>query len=112
MSSVEQTENVNVPLADMIELLRYELESAQRKGMNRAVAFGVEKVELELKVVLSRKLKGDSGIKFWVVSAEGSAERSNEATHSFKLTLSPLDPETKNRLQIASEAQAPPDMTR
>jgi hypothetical protein len=112
MSGTEQAENSNVPLADMIESLRYELESAQRKGMNRVVAFGVEKVELELKVVLSRKVKGGGGIKFWVISAEGSAEGGNEATHSFKLTLSPLDAETKGRLQVANEVETPPDTTR
>ena len=112
MSVSEQTENLDVPLADMIESLRYELESAQRQGMNRAVAFGVEKVELELKVVLSRKLKGGGGIKFWVVSAEGSTDRGNEVTHNFKLTLSPLDAQTKNRLQVANKAEAPPDTTR
>ena len=74
MSDAEQTQGQGIALADMIETLREELETAQMMGMQRSVAFGVEKVELELKVVLSRKVKGGGGIKFWVVSAEGSAE--------------------------------------
>jgi Trypsin-co-occurring domain 2 len=109
MGDIEQTQEPEITLADMIETLRQELEAAQMKGMQRPVAFGVEKVELELKVVLSRKGKGGGGIKFWVVSAEGTAEGSRETAHSFKLTLSPLDPETKKRLEIASKTRAPVD---
>ena len=66
---VEQGQKIG--LAETIETLRSELETAQMQGAARAVAFGVEKVELELKVAVSRKLKTGGGIKFWVVSAEG-----------------------------------------
>ena len=112
VSDSDDTNNSNVPLADMIKSLRCELESAQRKGISRAVAFRVDKVELELKVVLSRKIKGGGGIRFWVVSAEGGVDVDNEASHSFKLTLSPLDSETKNRLVVANEVEASPETTR
>ena len=58
-----------IPLAEMIETLRQELELAQTRGVARPVAFGVEKVELELKMAISRKSKGEGGIRFWVLSA-------------------------------------------
>jgi hypothetical protein len=112
MTDAEQTPGLEIALADMIETLRGELETAQMEGMQRPVAFGVEKVELELKVVLSRKGRLGGGIKFWVVSAEGSAEGSRETAHNFKLTLSPLDPETKKRLEIASKTRASVDRNR
>lgn len=112
MAETEKNDIRDIPLADMIESLRNELESAQRKGAGRAVAFGVEKVDLELKVVVSRKLKGGGGIKFWVVSAEGSGEHSSEVTHSIKMTLSPLDADTRARLQVANQTESPPDETR
>jgi hypothetical protein len=112
MSDADQTQGSEIELADMIETLRQELEDAQIKGMQRSVAFGVEKVELELKVVLSWKVKAGGGIKFWVVSAEGSAEGLRETAHNFKLTLLPFDPETKKRLEIASKARAPVDKTK
>jgi hypothetical protein len=112
MSEADRTQGSEIELADMIETLRQELESAQIKGMQRSVAFGVEKVELELKVVLSRTVKGGGGIKFWVLSAEGSTEGSRETTHNFKLTLLPLDPETKKRLEIASKTSARVDKTK
>ncbi len=109
MDEAQQTHGSDITLAEMIETLRQELESAQRKGMDRAVAFGVEKVELELKVVVSRKVKGEGGIKFAVVSLGGSGEGARETTHNFKLTLLPLDPEAKKRLEIASETVSPVD---
>jgi hypothetical protein len=91
-----------IPLAEMIERLRHELELAQIRGVGRPVAFGVEKVELELKMAISRKAKGEGGIKFWVLSAGASAEGGRESVHTFKLTLSPLDAESKKRLEVAS----------
>jgi hypothetical protein len=91
-----------IGLAEMIETLRGELETAQIRGAERPVAFGIGKVELELKVTVSSKLKAGGGIKFWVVSAEGGAEGGNESVHNFKLTLSPLDANTRKELQVAS----------
>jgi hypothetical protein len=107
MNDAKQTQESEIELADMIETLRQELETAQMRGMQRAVAFGVEKVELELKVTLSQRVKGGGGIKFWVVSAEGSAEGSRERIHNFKITLLPLDLQTKTRLEIASKTVTP-----
>ena len=51
----------------MIESLRSELETAFEKGKDRAVAFEIDKVELELKIAISRKGKGEAGVAFWVV---------------------------------------------
>jgi hypothetical protein len=80
---------VEVPLGDMIETLRQELEAAQKKGRGQGIAFEIEKVELELQIVVSRKSKGDGKIAFWVLSAGGELERAGETTHKFKLSLSP-----------------------
>ncbi|HXQ06428.1 MAG TPA: trypco2 family protein [Bradyrhizobium sp.] len=101
-----------IALAEMIETLRSELEVAQMQGAARPVAFGVEKVELELKVVVSRKAKGEGGIKFWVVTAGVSAEGGSETVHNFKLTLSPLDAETKKRLEVGSNIKEKLDRNR
>jgi hypothetical protein len=99
--------STEIPLAEMIETLRQELERAQIRGVNRPVAFGVEKVELELKMAVSRKASGEGGIKFWVLSAAAAAEAGRESVHTFKLTLSPLDVETRKRLEVASVSDAP-----
>jgi hypothetical protein len=105
----ETAQGQEIALAEMIETLRRELEIAQMQGAARPVAFGVEKVELELKVVLSRKAKAEGGIKFWVVTAGAGAEGLSETVHNFKLTLSPLDAATKKRLEVASETDRPVD---
>ena len=91
-----------IPLAEMIETLRKELELAQIRGVGRPVVFGVDKVELELKMAISRKSQAEGGIRFWVLSAGAAAEGGRESVHTFKLTLSPLDAETKKRLEVAS----------
>lgn len=111
MANFAETDSATeIPLAEMIETLRQELELAQIRGVARPVAFGVEKVELELKMAISRKAKGEGGIKFWVLSAGASAEGGRESVHTFKLTLSPLDAETKKRLEVASELSVPVDL--
>ncbi len=103
----EPTPEMEIPLAEMVETLRHELETAQIRGAQRPVAFGVEKVELELKVTVSRKAKGEGGVKFWVVTAGAAAEGSRETIHTFKLTLSPLDATSRKRLEVASVTDAP-----
>jgi hypothetical protein len=112
MADTDESSGQSIALAEMIETLRRELEEAQIEGAGRAVAFGVEKVELELKVNVSRKAKGQGGIKFWVVSATAGGEAGRETVHTFKLTLSPMDGETKKRLELASKSGAPLDHTR
>jgi len=113
MSEAEEVaQGPEIGLAEMIENLRSELEIAQRRGAERPVAFGVEKVELELKVVVSRKGKAGAAVKFWVVSAEAAGEGGSETTHTFKITLSPLDAESRKRLEVASIPNKPVDRTR
>jgi len=91
----------------MIEMLRAELESSMRRGQGHAILFGVEKVELELKVAVSRKVQGEGGVEFWVITAKAGAEGSNEETHTFKLTLLPISPTTGKRIDVAGTVSAP-----
>jgi Trypsin-co-occurring domain 2 len=94
-----------IGLAEMIETLRGELESAQKHGAERPVAFCIDKVDLELKIQMSRNVGGNVGIKFWVITAGGTAGGGNETIHNFKLTLSPLDAKTKQQLKVKSEGE-------
>ena len=57
-----------IGLADMIKSLRRELQISLEEGKDQAVAFDVDKVELELKVLVSRKAKGEAGIAFWAAA--------------------------------------------
>ena len=96
-----------IPLAEMIQTLRRELETARQQARGEEIAFQMEKVELELEVALSRKTKGEGGIQFWVVKAGGEIEKSGATTHTFKLTLTPIGAD-RERLKVAADDREGP----
>jgi hypothetical protein len=98
---------IKVPLGEMIETLRQELQGAQARGEGQSVAFEIDKVELELKIVVSRKTKGEGKIAFWVLSAGGGLERAGETSHTFKLSLSPVASGTGGRIKVRGESKQP-----
>lgn len=83
-------EEVEIPLAGVIRALRRELEEAVTEGEDAAVRFALGEIELELQVAVSSKGGGDAGIKFWVVSLGGRAERGSERTQTLRLKLTPV----------------------
>jgi NTP-dependent ternary system trypsin peptidase co-occuring protein len=105
------TDDQRIGLAEMIENLRSELEASLEKGVNRAVAFDIDKVDLELTVVIARKQEGKAGVAFWVVNAGGSVEAGRDITHTFNLTLLPVSGITGGRLKVGSHADVPPSQT-
>jgi Trypsin-co-occurring domain 2 len=94
-------ETGGIPLAEMIQTLRRELETARERAKGEDIGFEMEKVELELVVALSRKTKGEGGVEFWVVKAGGEIEKSGATTHRFKLTLTPVA--HGKRLKVSAE---------
>ena len=102
---MENTDNLQ--LAEMIQVLRSELEKAQNESDGAGIVFRTEKVELELQVAVEGTIKGKSGVKFWVINAGGGLEKSNAATHTFKLTLTPLDPNTGERADVSKTEKDP-----
>jgi hypothetical protein len=99
--------DARVPLAEMIETLRQELQVSLQRGTGQAIAFDIEKVELELKVAIARKDKGQAGVAFWVLTAGGGVERGTDTSHTFKLTLLPVDVATGTRARVAAESRTP-----
>jgi hypothetical protein len=97
----------DIQLAEMIKMLRTELQIAQADGEGGPIALGVEKIELELKVALGSKKVGEAGVKFWVLKAGGKMEKHAEAIHTFRLTLSATSPATGNRLKVAHKTDGP-----
>lgn len=80
-----------IPLADMIEALRAELYEAVSRSRTEAIRFGIEKLDVELSVQVSRTAEGSGGIKFWIVSAEAGASFSSTDIQKIHITLLPLD---------------------
>jgi hypothetical protein len=99
-----------IPLSEMIETLRGELQKSQERGAGQAIAFQIDKVELQLKVAVSRKIKGEGGIAFWVIKAGASAEGAHDVTHEFKLTLTPVS-ESGDRVKVDQTAHKPASRT-
>lgn len=95
-------------LADMIQVLRRELARAQAQSESADILFQTEKVELELKVAVTGTVKGEGGVKFWVINAGGGLEHSNAATHTFKLTLKPVSREGKGSIQVSEDTGKKP----
>jgi hypothetical protein len=102
---MDDDNTIEVPLGEMIETLRKELQVAQARGVGQAVAFEINTVELELQIVVSRRKTGDGKIAFWVLSVGGGLEHAGETTHKFKLSLSPVS--SGKRLQVSGEAEQP-----
>ncbi len=103
-SAVDTTK---IPLAEMIEMLRQELQRSQELGKDQSVAFEIDKVELELKVAVSRKDKGGVGLAFWVIKADASTEGTRDTIHNFKLTLTPVSSPSGARLKVAEHTAVP-----
>lgn len=106
---MENTDDLQ--LAEMIQVLRSELEKAQTQSEGAGIVFRTEKVELELKVAVTGTINGKGGVKFWVINAGGGLEKSNAATHTFKLTLTPHHPETGERVDVSKPEPEPAPST-
>jgi hypothetical protein len=78
-----------VPLADLIQALREELQTAINQAEGQPLQFALGPVELELNVEVTHEVGGEGGIKFWVFTAGASASRTASTTQHFRLTLQP-----------------------
>ena len=81
---------VEVPLAKAIAALRRELVAAVSEGEDEGVRFALGPIELEFQVEVSSEAGVDAGVRFWVVSLGGRGSRASGATHTVRLTLSPV----------------------
>jgi len=90
-----------IPLADMIEALRYEISEAVSRSKGQTIRFGVQKIDLELSLQVSRSGSGKAGVKFWVVSAEATGTASATNVHKVSISLQPVD--EKGRAILVSD---------
>lgn len=79
-----------IPLASAIRALRAELQEAIGVGHGEELRFALGPVELELQVQAASEGGGEAAIKFWVVSIGAKGARSSEATHTLRLSLTPV----------------------
>ncbi len=79
-----------IPLAVAIRALRAELEQAIAAGEGEQLRFALGAIELELQVQASVEGGAQAEAKLWVLSLGGKGARSSEATHTLRLTLTPV----------------------
>jgi hypothetical protein len=87
---VVEGSEVDVPLASAVEALRRELVASLDAGKGEAVRFALGPIELEFQVEVAREAGVEAGVKFWVVGLGGKGTRSSSATHTVRLSLSPV----------------------
>jgi hypothetical protein len=79
-----------IPLSELIDAVRGELELAAWKAENRELQLRVQDVQLELEIQTSRNRSGEGGLKIWVVNIGSKRDRSEASTQKVTLTLGPI----------------------
>lgn len=82
---------VGIGLAEVVEDLRSELQTAASAANGDQIRFEVGAVELTLSVQVSRETTPGAKVKFWVMEAGADISSSKAATQQVKLTLSPAN---------------------
>ncbi|MFJ9718935.1 trypco2 family protein [Streptomyces sp. NPDC101213] len=80
---------MEIELAKAVAALRDELLEAAAQGAHRNVVFEVGPIEMEFQVELRRDVRGKSGFRAWVLSADSDAGIARGRTHRVSFTLTP-----------------------
>ena len=100
------TDDAQIPLSGVIRALRRELVEAVREGKEQEVKFALGSIELELQVQVESTGGGDAGIRFWVISFGGKAERTSGRTQTVRISLTPVlgsEADSDRALVVGSE---------
>lgn len=76
-----------IDLAETLEALRGELESAVHSGEGKSLQFPVDGVQLEFQIGVTREGGVKGGLRFWVVELGARADYKRESIHKVTLTL-------------------------
>lgn len=82
-----------IPLADLIDAIRAELETAAITARNRSLQFEVKDVQLEVEVITTGTRQAEGGLKVWALTVGASGSRGHTATQKVTLTLGAVGPD-------------------
>jgi Trypsin-co-occurring domain 2 len=82
----------SIPLADLIDAVRGQLEAAARNGNGRDLQFEVQEVNLEVDVTTTGTREGQAGVQVWVLTLGAKGSKSNAATHKVTLKMNAVGP--------------------
>ncbi|WP_159040953.1 trypco2 family protein [Streptomyces sp. FxanaA7] len=106
MSDRDSAENL-VELAQAIESLREQLDTARRLAPEGGLSFEVGPVEMEFQVALLSGSEITGGARFYVLSGGGAKRRERTSTHTVRLTLTPRGPDG-GALEVSDSAEELP----
>jgi hypothetical protein len=82
-----------IPLADLIDAVRGELEAAALNAVDQKLQFEVQDVQLEVEIATTGTKGAEGGIKVWVVNIGAKVDRSDANTQKVTLKLGPVSPD-------------------
>jgi Trypsin-co-occurring domain 2 len=95
-----------ITLAQAIEEIRSQLESASVSSQSAPIRFIPKEVEVELDVTFRLEAEGGAGFKLLsLIDISGKAKRGDESTHKVTLTLIPVGTDGKPTLIFDTERE-------
>jgi hypothetical protein len=96
----------SIPLADLIDAVRGELEESASRALNQDLQFEVQEVNLEVEVVTTGTREGQGGLQIWVLTLGAKGSKSNAATHKITLKMNAVGP-GGTRYQVKDSTSGP-----
>lgn len=82
-----------IPLSDLIDAVRSELEIAASKAQGEQLQFEVQDVKLEVDVTTTGTREAEGGVKVWVLTIGAKGSTANTATQRVTLSLAAVSPD-------------------
>jgi hypothetical protein len=76
-----------IPLADLVNAVRAELETAALDARDQRLQFEVQDVQLEVEVTTTGTREAKGGLQVWVVTAGVKGTKANAASQKVTLNL-------------------------
>jgi hypothetical protein len=74
-------------LAETLRALRQEISEAMAEGQGQSVRMGVESIDLQMQIAVTREATAGGRARFWVLEAGGKLTDGSVATHTVALHL-------------------------
>ncbi|WP_410537726.1 trypco2 family protein [Streptomyces sp. KL2] len=98
---------MEIELAEAVAAVRDGLMEAASRGAGQDIAFEVGPIEMEFQVELRQEVRGKSGLRAWVLTADAEGGLSRGRGHRVAFTLTPRRADGRPPL-VSAEGEAPP----
>ena len=88
--------SVPIGLSDTLRALRAELAASLRAGIDEAIRFRINLIELELSIGFRKDSVNNADIKAWVLSLGVNSEVENHTMQKIKIQMEVIGPDKEN----------------